>query len=304
MLTSIISLYIASATMPITETRPQTPNIQEVEIVKTASSSLQSLIDSKPAPIKKPQYISPVINSKSAISVDLDSGAILYEKNPHQRLPIASITKLMTMSIILEENDLNEIAKVSNYAANIEGSQMYLYAGEEMTVENLLYGAIIASANDAAITLAEHNAGNVDAFVEKMNKKAKEIGLLNTHFSNPIGLDQTYNYSTAYDIVKLSKYAYQNEFIKKAAIIKELNVQSINGTSNHKLESTNLLLDSYLKIKGLKTGSTDLAGECLVAITENETGNEIFTVVLNSPSRFTETKILADWSFRAYNWQN
>lgn len=295
MLTSFISLYIA-ATMP--------PDIIPQEELTPTAFDISEFISSKTfEPVKDPLLISPIIEAKSSIAVDMASDKILFEKNAYAMLPIASITKLMTITIVTEENDPTEIVTVSNYAANIEGSQMYLRASEQISLENLLYGAIIHSANDAAVALAEHNAGSVDAFVEKMNAKAKEFGLENTHFSNPIGLDDYNNYSSSYDIAVLAKHIYQNKFVKHAAKLKELEVKSVDGTYSHLLESTNNLLgNEYLNIKGLKTGKTDGAGLCLVAIAETETDNEIITVVLNSPDRFYETKVLIDWIFRAYTW--
>lgn len=255
------------------------------------------------APVKNSKYISPIIQARSSIVMDLNNGKILYEKNAYDRLAIGSITKLMTVFLILKENKLNDIVTVSNNAASVEGSTMYLRAGEEIAVENLLYGALINSANDAAVALAEYNAGSVDKFVEKMNKEAALLNLSNTNFSNPIGLDQENNYSSSYDIAQLSKYIYQNQFIKHAAKLKELEVKSVSGEYVHNLESTNELLENeYLNIKGLKTGKTEQAGLCLVAIAENDTENEIITIVLDSPARFEETKILVDWIFRAYNW--
>lgn len=295
MLTSFISLYIA-ATMPPDiipqeELTPKNFDISEIMAAKTIE------------PVKDPLLISPIIEAKSSIAVDMTSDKIMFEKNAYARLPIASITKLMTVTIVTDENDPTDIVTVSNYAANIEGSQMYLRAGEEITLENLLYGAIIHSANDAAVALAEHNAGSVEAFVEKMNAKAAELGLENTNFSNPIGLDDYNNYSSSYDIAVLAKHIYKNQFVRHAAKLKELEVKSTDGTYSHLLESTNALLDNeYLNIKGLKTGKTDGAGLCLVAIAETTEGNEVITVVLNSPDRFQETKVLVDWIFRAYSW--
>jgi serine-type D-Ala-D-Ala carboxypeptidase (penicillin-binding protein 5/6) len=247
--------------------------------------------------------ISPIVSASGSIGIDLQTGAILFEKNPHERLPIASITKLMTVLITLEENDLEETITVSGNASAVGGSTMYLRTGEEISVKAVLLGALINSANDAAISLAEHNAGSVDAFVEKMNKKALSLGLINTHFANPMGLDNSGNYSSAYDIAKLSKYIYQKEFVRNVAVLEEAEVQSVSGNYTHKLKSTNTLLgNKYYKVKGLKTGSTDSAGLCLVSVAENDTGNEIITVVLRSPARFRETKILIDWIFRAYKW--
>lgn len=301
MLTTFLNLYIVSMLkMPIATDFENLP--EETQTVKMAGINISNILEMQNLPIKNPTHISPLIDAESSIVTDLKTGTTLYEKNSHKKLQIASITKLMTALIILEETDLNEIALVSANAANTGGSAMMLQTNEKIAVENLLYGAIIHSANDAAVALAEHNAETTEKFVEKMNQKAKEIGLSNTHFSNPIGLDDPMNYSSAYDLAKLAKYVYEYDFIKHAAILKELEVKSVSGKYVHKLESTNELLGSYLKVKGLKTGKTDAAGLCLISVAENDTGNDIITVVLNSPARFTETKILIDWTFRAYNW--
>lgn len=294
MLSSFLSLYIAS-------TLGKQP---DYNLIKTAGIGFSELKSTENKPIKDPSMISPIIRAKSSIVTDLTSNEVLYEKNSHQERAIASITKLMTMLIILDENKPDDIVTVSNNAAKTEGSTMFLRAGEKITVENLIYGSLINSANDAAVALAEHNAGSVHKFVEKMNKKATELQLLDSNFSNPIGLDNGDNYSSAYDVAKMAQYLYQNNFIKKAAKIKKMDVRSVSGNLTHKLESTNELLGSYLKINGLKTGTTDAAGACLVAIAENANGREIITVVLASPDRFQESKILIDWIFRAYKWQS
>lgn len=295
MLTSLLSLYIAAVMPP--------PIIMEEEM-SPSNFDISSLVTTSSAiPVKDPVFISPIIQAEASIAIDMKTDKILFEKNAYARLPIASITKLMTILIINEENSPNETVTVSNYAATIEGSQMYLVAGEQIALENLLYGAIIHSANDAAIALAEHNAGSVSAFVDKMNAKAEELQLLNTHFSNPVGLDNFDNYSSSFDIAMLGQIVYENQFIRHAAKLTELEVKSIDGNYTHQLKSTNDLLgDEYLNIKGLKTGKTDGAGLCLVAIAETDTENEIITVVLDSPDRFYETKILVDWIFRAYTW--
>jgi len=292
MLTSIISLYIASSVPPtITQ-----DDLNKMEL------NLPTTIVKELGPVKKSEFISPIVDAKGSIAVDIDSQTILFEKNAHERMPIASITKLMTALIILEENELNEIVTVSANAAGTEGSSMYLHSGERIALENLLYGIIINSANDAAVALAEHNAGTVNAFVEKMNEKAKKLGLINTHYSNPIGLDNPENYSSAYDIAKLGIHVYQDKFIKHAAKQQEFEVKSEDKSITHHLSSTNDLLDSYLNVKGLKTGRTDAAGLCLAAVAENDNEEEIITVVLNSPARFTESKIIIDWVFRAFDW--
>lgn len=300
MLNSFLSLYIVSALHSDLDTISS--NQGKYNILQDATSGFSEMIKNENKPIKDPLLISPIVGARGSIVTTVGSQDVLFEKNAHAQMSIASITKLMTILIILEENDLAETVKVSNNASSTEGSTMFLRAGEEITVENLLYGALINSANDSAVSLAEHNSGSVEKFVEKMNKRAKELGLNNTHFSNPIGLDDSNNYSSAYDIAKLANYLYQNKFIKKSATIKDMEVRSISGNYTHKLESTNDLLDSYLKIHGLKTGKTDAAGLCLVAIAENDSGEEIISVVLGSPARFEESKILIDWTFRAYKF--
>lgn len=302
MITSLLSLYITSVISPDLGTNNLSNIDAPTSIIQTLGTNFSNILETKSLPVKDPYHIAPLIYAEASITVDINSGATLYEKSAHKRLAIASITKLMTVMIILEENELDEVATVSNNAASIGGSTMYLVAGEKITLENLIKGAMINSANDAAVTLAEHNAGTVDKFVKKMNAKADQLDLINTSFSNPIGLDDPNNYSSAHDIATLARYVYQKQVIRTLAQTKETTVTSTNGNFTHKLESTNELLDSYLRIKGLKTGRTDSAGLCLVAIAENDSNNEIVTVVLDSPARFTESKILIDWIFRAYKW--
>ena len=293
MLTSLLSFYIAGNL---------NQNLEGDGSKQFASLSLNNILENTESPIKDPSLISPILGAEGIIAIDRKSGETLYGDNIHKRLSIASITKLMTMLIIVEENKLDEVVAVSENASSTPGSTMYLRPGEKITVENLLYGAVINSANDAAVALAEHNAGSVSAFVEKMNNRALELGMVNTHYQNPIGLDSLNNYSSAYDVAKLADFIYHNSFISEAAQIKNLSVKSTNGSYVHKLESTNELLGSYLHIKGLKTGKTDAAGLCLVSVAENDEGHEIITVVLNSPARFKESKILIDWVFRAFKW--
>jgi D-alanyl-D-alanine carboxypeptidase len=262
-----------------------------------------TLLEATDVPEHDAANIAPVIKAKSVIAVDLKNGMLLYEQNGYDHRPIASITKLMTTVIILEENNLNDVVTVPKEATQVDGSKIWLAQDEKITVENLLYAALIPSANDAAYTLAYYNSGgNVQDFVDKMNQKAEELGMHDTHFSNPIGLDEAGNYSSAYDLAILGRYAYQKSFIRHAVVIKEMNISSTNGKLTHDLKSTNDLLGSYLKVLGLKTGTTDLAGQCLIAIIENTKGNDILTVVLDSPSRYDETKLLADWIFRTFNW--
>jgi D-alanyl-D-alanine carboxypeptidase len=301
MFTSLLSLYIASILQTDISFREDG---NQPSIVKTASYDLSEIDQNAPVPLKNPDFVAPIIQAKSSLSMDLRTGLILFEDNAHQRLPIASLTKLMTTLIVLEENNLDDVVTISQKAATISGSTMFLKKDEKIELKNLIYGMLISSSNDAAIALAEFNAGSESAFVEKMNKKALALGLLNTHFANPVGLDGRDNYSSAYDLAKLSRYVYQKNLVKEIALVKEIKVYSLDGQITHNLDSTNELLDTkFIKIKGLKTGTTDSAGLCIISVAENDSNNEIMTVLLNSPDRFKETKILAEWTFRAYNWK-
>lgn len=290
MISTLLEAYIASQLTSITNPTP-------------ANWDSTTILDANAIPTHDGIHIAPIIEADSALIIDLETGLILYEKNAYDRASIASITKLMTTTIILEENDLEEVVTVSKNAAETTGSRVWLYENEQIRVKDLLYAAIIHSGNDAAVALAEHNAGSVEEFVKKMNKKADSLGLYNTSFSNPIGFDEENNFSTAYDVSLLGRYAFKKDFIRHAASIESMEISSINGSIKHDLKSTNeLLKSSFFNIKGLKTGRTDEAGLCLVGIAENQKQNQIITVVLNSPDRFKETKILIDWAYRAYKW--
>ncbi len=238
--------------------------------------------------------------ASSALVIDLESQSILFEKDSYTRLPIASLTKLMTAYIILEENDPSSIVTVSNRAADAEGSQMRLAAGEQITVKNLLYGLLIQSGNDAAIALAEFNAGSETAFIKKMNAEAKNLGLENTYYANTTGLDSTSAYSTTHDLLILSTQLLKNSSIREIAKNSSIEVTGTNGEV-HKLINTNILL-GQLGVEGLKTGTTPLAGECLLSLVKTDEGNEILIVILGSSDRFLDTKILIDWVNTSYTW--
>lgn len=261
----------------------------------------KTLLSVSPIPIQQEEYLQPgSLSGVSILAIDLQTQAILYEKNAMERVPIASLTKLMTAAIILEENDPNDIVTVSENAASTTGSSMNLYAGEQISIRNLLYGLLIESGNDAALALAEHNAGNETAFIEKMNRNAEKLGLEDTHYKNTNGLDSAGAYSSARDLAALSSHILQDESIREMVKQSSVTVSSENG-NEHELVNTNILL-GQMGIKGFKTGRTPLAGECLITLADSPNGNEILTVVLGSTNRFSDTKILIDWIYRAYVW--
>jgi len=297
MLTSFLNLY-ATVTLgaPQAQDIPKQPEIEPMVITYEDTLPVSMI------PVKKQTAVEPLIEADGAIIVDFESGEILWGKNENKKLQIASITKLMTAIVALEENNLDEKVIVSSKAAQTEGSKVWLYSGEEISLSNLLKASLIHSGNDAAVAISEHVGGTTEDFVNKMNAKARELKLFSTNFANPIGFDSLENYSTVRDLSELARYAYRKPFIRNAVKTQSTTVSSIDGELSHDLTSTNKLLSSFLNVLGLKTGHTEAAGLCFVSIIENDKGNKIITVVLNSPDRFAETKMLASWAFRSYIW--
>ncbi len=264
------------------------------------------LIELSPIPYKKIGATLPKINSKAALLMDVDSGLILYEKNIYRPLPIASLTKIMTAILILESNDLNEVITVednfSKFKEDEIGVRMWLQQYEKITVKNLLIGLLVRSAGDSALTLAKYNSGSIEAFVKKMNLKAAQLNLQSTRFSNPIGLDDPENYSTAFDLAILTKYALRNKVFRQIVNIDKAKLTSVDGSIEHPVNSTNYLLNSYLDIRGVKTGTTKAAGQSLINLAFNKDEKAVISILLNSPNRFQESKQLIDWSFRNFLW--
>lgn len=275
-------------------------NTQPAMMEPNGTAAYKEILTASPMPIKK-QEGEPNVQASSALVLDISSGNILWQKEIDSRRQIASITKLMTALVVLEENNLNDVVTVSANASGIEGSKIWIYGGEKLTVGDLLTAALIHSANDAAYALAEFNAGSIPKFVEKMNKKAEQLGLKNTHFSNPIGFDGPDNYSTARDMSILGRYAYRNSFIRKVVAISETEVKSLRGTK-FKLESTNGLLKKDPRFKGLKTGHTTEAGYSFVGIAEIDGVYPVMIIVFNSPNRFQESVDLLNWAVEHYKW--
>ena len=294
MFRSLLTLLLLASlnTAPLSAT----PTVEEFDV--------STLLNVESIPQKKDETVGPVIEAKSALLMDLDSGVILYKKNHNQRLPMASLTKIMTATLILESHSLDEIVTVQDdfNSAGELGVRIWLHQYEKITVGDLLIGLLVRSAGDAAITLAQYHSGSVEAFVNEMNDRAKMLNLKDTHFTNPIGIDDDEHYSTAFDLAILTKYALRNHDFRRIVQIPRATITSVDGEIKHEFEGTNYLLDSYLDIRGVKTGTTDEAGESLVNLARNGNGKEIVVVLLNSPERFQESKRLIDWSFRNFLW--
>ena len=239
---------------------------------------------------KQEIYVHPNINAKSALIYDIKKDKIVYSKQENLKLPIASLTKLMTALIIAEENLDYEIFKVSQNSSEIVGSKMNLNKGDQISVNDLLHGLLINSGNDAAYTLAEGNAGDVKKFVKKMNKKAELLGMKNTNFTNPAGLDFKENFSTSQDLLILSKELVKYNKILEISSKKKFKAKNFQQNKTYNLINTNSELNNFLKIKGLKTGKTPIAKECFIGVTDSK--NPQLSIVIGSNNRFLDTKTL------------
>ena len=237
------------------------------------------------------------------ILLEKETGTVLASKNETERRPMASITKLMTILLILEDIDngklsLTDEITASAAASEMGGSQIYLKENEVMNVDTLLKSIFVASANDACVAMAEHLCGSEAAFVERMNEKASEIGLTDTAYKNPHGLDEDGHYSSAKDIAAISRLVLSHDLTRNYTGIWQERIR--NGT--FELTNTNKLIRYYDGATGLKTGSTTNAGSCLSASAKRN-GMELIAVVLNSPTsemRFTDAKRLLDYGFANY----
>ena len=243
------------------------------------------------------------IEAKSALVLDIGTDAVLYSKNSDEKMPIASLTKIMTALVILENVDLDDTVIISKNAFDTDGRKDSLVIDEKIKAEDLLKIMLIRSNNTAAVSLAEHVSGSVEEFVKLMNKKAELLGLKNTNFSNPTGFDSEENYSTAYDIAQLFDYALDRPLIWEILRTQKLSLSSLDGNIKHNLKNTNLLLGRLENITGGKTGLTDEAGQCLALVVGDPINNHrIISVVLNAEDRFLETEKLVGWVFGSYVW--
>ena len=249
-------------------------------------------------------------NAKSGILIEASTGEIIYEKNKDERLAPASMTKMMSLILIMEaiENktiNLNQIITVSENAANMGGSQIYLEKNEKMSVDDLLKGICMASANDAVVALSETIYGSEEEFVKEMNKRAKQLGLKNTHFMNATGLDVDNHYSSAYDMALIAR-----ELVKHKKVLdyssKYEDYLRENTNKIFWLVNTNKLIKTYDGMDGLKTGYTENAGYCLTA-TAKRNNMRLISVVMNesdSKVRNSETSEILDYGFNLYKVNN
>ncbi len=244
------------------------------------------------------------LNARSAIILDRTSKNILYGKNEYRKVKMASTTKIMTAIVILENCDLSQTVQVSKKAAGTGGSRLGLKANDKITVNDLLYGLLLCSGNDAAVCLAEVCSGSVKDFSDLMNSKAEELGLKNSHFETPHGLDSDEHYTTAYELALLTNYALENPTFKKMVGTKTYTV-TINGYPKT-LSNTNELLGNLNGVYGVKTGFTNGANRCLVTACKRD-NMDIICVVLGCDTkkfRTSDSIKLIEYAFKNYEYVN
>lgn len=238
-------------------------------------------------------------SAEGAALIDVTSGRIVLSKNGDKQMRIASLTKIMTAITAIEHGSLSDFVKVSSKAAGKEGSSIYLKAGEEMSLENLLYGLMLRSGNDAAVAIAEHVGGSLEGFVHLMNEKAGWLGMTRTLFRNPSGLDEEGHLSTANDMAKLTAYALRNPVFRDIVKTKIKSAPNPNEQWDYQWINKNKMLSLYEGADGVKTGYTKLAKRCLVS-SATRGGQQFAVVTLNAPDDWLDHRKLLDYGFRHF----
>ncbi|HEY7801213.1 MAG TPA: D-alanyl-D-alanine carboxypeptidase family protein [Dehalococcoidia bacterium] len=295
-LVAILALVLAVVVLP-TAPSLAAPEFSIPSCAKqgAVADALAVQVPMSTAPLAAP----PAITAKSAVVIDGDTGRVLYDLGAHDRRPPASVTKIMTALLTIEHGDLGRTVVSDVDATTMVGSSvMGLRPGVPITIEDLLYGLMLPSGNDAAVLLAENVDGSVPAFVAEMNKKAKELGLKDTHFANPHGLDDPNHYSSAYDLARLARYAMQEPEFAKIVSTQDWHLAP---PSDYDLHNGNSLLETYPGADGVKIGWTDNAGWTLVASAQRD-GHRLYVTVLDSTDRDADATALFDWAFSGYSW--
>ena len=257
---------------------------------------------SSAAPVNVPSG-EPAVSARCAVLIDAASGKILYGKNENVRRGMASTTKIMTAIVALENAPLDKLVTVAPAAVGVEGSSVYLYAGEVLTMETLLYALMLQSANDAAAAIAYEIAGGIETFAAMMNEKAAALGLTDTHFENPHGLDSDTHYTTAYELAKISAYALENEKFAEIVATEKKTIALHNGEASRLLVNHNRLLRTYDDIIGVKTGFTKKCGRTLVSAAE-QNGVRLICVTLDDGNDWQDHRALLDYGFSLYETEN
>jgi D-alanyl-D-alanine carboxypeptidase (penicillin-binding protein 5/6) len=239
------------------------------------------------------------VSAQSAALIDVESGRILYEKNGNQPMRIASLTKIITAIVAIESGHLNDTVTVSPRAAGKEGSSIYLKAGEKQKLIDLIYAIMLRSGNDAATAIAEHVGGSVAGFAERMNFKMRWLGLSDSHFVNPHGLDAPEHYSTAHDMAVVTADALRNPIFAEIVKTQVKTIPWPGESWSRRMKNKNKMLSRYPGADGVKTGYTKRAGRCLAASATRD-GRQLAVIVLNAPDDWNDCAKLLDYGFSVY----
>lgn len=262
-------------------------------------------------PISGPNYIPvldsnvplPVISAKSALIYDTRSGRFLFEKNSELKLPIASLTKVMSAVIVLEKMNLDDIVTIGEDSIRVDEEKQDLYLGEKISVRNLLKLMLIESSNDAAYALASHAKIKGIGFVEEMNSKGQSLGMFSSNFLDPAGLNDN-AHSSVQDLVKLVEYSLNYREIWDISSEQTAIIESVDEKIKHTARSTNILIGLIQDLVGGKTGYTEGAGQCMILVASVPGyPSKIVSIILGSQDRFGDTQKLIDWARMAYKWQ-
>jgi D-alanyl-D-alanine carboxypeptidase len=289
-------VFIAASTITLSSS----DNIISKNILEPINELIGIRKAFSPLPVLAKDATFPILSAQAVLVIDADSEIPLFEKNAESPVLPASTTKIVTALVALDSYPLNQVLTVGNI--KVEGQKMRLFKGEKITVENLLYGLLVYSANDAAEVLAENFSGGREAFINAMNEKAGELHLENTKFYNPSGLDGNGHVTTAKDLIRVSEVAMRNPVFAQIVSTKEKVVKSEDQKIAHYLTNINELLGKVPGVLGIKTGWTENARENLVTYLERD-NHKIYIAVLGSQDRFGETKELIDWIFAHYTWE-
>ncbi|WP_417168704.1 D-alanyl-D-alanine carboxypeptidase family protein [Terrihalobacillus insolitus] len=242
-------------------------------------------------------FAKPSVSANNAVLMEQSTGRVLYEKAANKKQSIASITKIMTAILAVESGKLNETVTTSRRAAYTEGSSIYLKEGEKMKLKDLVYGLMLRSGNDSAVAIAEYLGGSVEGFAYLMNEKAAWLGMTNTNFDNPHGLDSDTHYSTAYDMALLMRYAMENETFREITGAKSYKAE----TRTYSWRNKNKMLTKYYKYSiGGKTGYTRKTGRTLVSVSKKE-NMELIAVTLDAPDDWNDHTRLFEWGYDTYD---
>lgn len=242
----------------------------------------------------------PLLTARAIVVIDDDSSEILYAKAPDERLYPASTTKIMTALVAMKEYQLDDVVAVTNANESV-GHKAELVPGDQFTVTDLLYALLLNSGNDAAVTLAQHHPQGYSGFINAMNQTATELGLSNTHFTNASGLENSAHYASVRDLAILTRSAMKEPLFKQIVSTPQYAITSLNSQRLYKLANLNQLLTTVPGVSGVKTGWTELAGECLVT-TVNQDNHPLTLVILGSQDRFGETEKLIQWVYQNTRW--